>query len=125
MDFRQGSALDLPFPDASFDLGWTQNVAMNIQDRARWYREMHRVLKPGGRLAIQDVVQGPGGPLHFPVNWADHPDISFLRTAEETQALLKAAGFSVAVSRTTPRPHWRKPRQGVAVAESRPCWVCT
>ena len=33
VDFREGSALELPFPDASFDLGWTQNVAMNIADR--------------------------------------------------------------------------------------------
>lgn len=33
VDFRVGSALDLPFPDASFDAAWSQNVAMNIADR--------------------------------------------------------------------------------------------
>jgi SAM-dependent methyltransferase len=96
-DFRVGSALDLPFPDASFDLGWTQNVAMNIADRPRYYAEMHRVLKPGGRLAIQDVAQGPDGEVPFPVMWADTPALSFLRTPEETRAMLEAAGFVVQV----------------------------
>ena len=95
VDFRQGSALDLPFPDASFDLAWSQNVAMNIEDRARYYAEMHRVLKPGGRLAIQDVAQGPKGPIDYPVMWADRAEISFLRTPEETHALLGAAGFEI------------------------------
>jgi ubiquinone/menaquinone biosynthesis C-methylase UbiE len=93
--FQQASALALPFPDASFDLAWTQNVAMNIADRATMYAELHRVLRPGGRLALQDVAQGPGGDILYPVVWADAPDISFVRTPEETRALLAAAGFTM------------------------------
>jgi ubiquinone/menaquinone biosynthesis C-methylase UbiE len=57
VDFRVGSELGLPFPDASFDCAWSQNVAMNIADRPRYYAEMHRVLCPGGRLGGAIVLE--------------------------------------------------------------------
>lgn len=94
-DYRQGDALDLPFAEESFDVVWSQNAAMNIADRDRLYRGMRRVLKPGGRLALQEVAAGPGGPPHLPVQWAREPGISFLYPAAETRAKLEAAGFRV------------------------------
>jgi sarcosine/dimethylglycine N-methyltransferase len=101
VDFRQGSALDLPFDDAGFDVVWSQNAAMNIADRDRLYAEMYRVLKPGGRLALQEVAAGPGGAPHFPVQWAREPGISFLFSPEATRAKLEAAGFRVVVWQDT------------------------
>ncbi len=58
IEVHKGSALDLPFPDASFDAVWMQNVGMNIADKRKLYAEVYRVLKPGGRFAFQEMTAG-------------------------------------------------------------------
>jgi len=95
VDCRQGDATKLPFDDQTFDVVWTEHVAMNIADKTRLYEEMHRVLKPGGTLAIYDVLAGPSGPVLFPVPWARTPDTSFLVEPNELRKLLEEAGFTV------------------------------
>jgi SAM-dependent methyltransferase len=91
--FQQGDALNLPFADESFDHAVTLHVAMNIADRPRLYGEIRRVLRPGGRFALYDVVAGNGEPVDFPVPWSRDPGTSFLLTADETRAAVAAAGF--------------------------------
>jgi SAM-dependent methyltransferase len=96
--FRVGDALEMPLHDTSVDVAWTQHSTMNIGDKERLYAELHRVVRPGGRLAMHEVVAGEGvPPLHFPVPWAADPGISFLRTADDLRATIAAAGFAEAV----------------------------
>lgn len=96
VDYRQGDATNLPFGDAQFDVVWTEHVAMNIPDKARLYQEIYRVLKPGGTLALYDILAGPSGPVLFPVPWARTPDTSFLVSPTELRRLLEGAGFTIA-----------------------------
>ncbi len=91
--FRHGSALAMPFPDGSFDGVWTQHSTMNMQEKDQLYREIHRVLRPGGRLAMHENMAGPVQPLHFPVPWARDPTISFLRSSAEIRTLLAETSF--------------------------------
>ncbi|MDB5488240.1 MAG: Ubiquinone/menaquinone biosynthesis C-methylase UbiE [Reyranella sp.] len=93
--FKAANALDLPFEEGSFDVVWTQHVAMNIADRPRLYGEMHRVLKQGGRLALYDAIAIDGEEPLYPVPWARDPSTSFLLNAEATRAVLEKTGFAL------------------------------
>lgn len=90
---QAGNALELPFDDGIFDVVWTQNSGMNIAAKERLYKGFHRVLRPGGLLALQEPMAGPVQPPIFPVMWARDAATSFLRTPPEMRALIEAAGF--------------------------------
>ena len=93
VSFRQASALDLPFDAACFDGAYSQNVSMNISDKAAFYGEACRILKPGGLFVAAEVGEGPEGPPFFPVPWASTPENSHLSKPDEISGLLAAAGF--------------------------------
>lgn len=95
VEFRQANAMDLPLPDASFDVVWTEHAQMNIADKQRFYAALARVLVAEGRLFFHDVFQGPGGPPYYPVPWAEDAAISFLATPEAVRGLLTELGFAI------------------------------
>lgn len=108
IEVRQGSALDLPFPDASFDLVWMQNVGMNIADKPTLYAEIRRVLKPGGRYAFQEMAVGEADTAYFPLPWATDAADSYLVPADEMQSLLAGAGLAVELFEDTSEAHLRR-----------------
>ncbi len=64
-DLRQGVAESTGFPDATFDLvtmGW---VLRNVGDRNATYREVLRILKPGGRLVSLDMSRSSFAPSRW------------------------------------------------------------
>lgn len=104
LTFIQGDALHLPFPEDSFDFAWTMHVGMNISDKESLYREIHRVVKPGGKLGIYDILRTASESPIYPLPWAAHPETSFLATPEEMRDYLKKGGFRSVESEDKTRP---------------------
>ena len=102
---HEGSALELPFADDSFDVVWMQNVGMNIADKRTLYEEISRVLKPGGRYAFQEMTAGKVATSYFPLPWASEPADNFLVSAEEMQSLLGECGLIAELFEDTSDAH--------------------
>jgi SAM-dependent methyltransferase len=102
-----GDGMSLPYPDDSFDAGFSMFGLMFFPDRARGFSELRRVLHPGGRAVISswapmsdvpimalffqtlgDLLPGPKTP----------PKPLPLSVAEEARAEMEAAGFREVVS---------------------------
>jgi ubiquinone/menaquinone biosynthesis C-methylase UbiE len=99
LNFQQASALALPYADDTFDVVWTEHVQMNIEDKAKFYEEMVRVLRPGGTLIFHDIFAGPNRSLSYPMPWATSEASSFLRHPAFVQEVLIGAGLTQRVWR--------------------------
>lgn len=106
VEFRLGEVEHLPVADASVDAVISNCVINLVPDKAQVYREAFRVLKPGGRLAVTDVLATRPIPEELrndPERWSSC--CSGALTREEVVERLSSAGFvsvEVTVRRESP-----------------------
>jgi SAM-dependent methyltransferase len=94
IEFRLGEIEHLPVADSSVDVVISNCVINLVPDKAQVYREAFRVLRPGGRLAVADVVALRPMTEEMrrdPEQWASCS--SGALPPKEIAALLRSAGF--------------------------------
>jgi ubiquinone/menaquinone biosynthesis C-methylase UbiE len=99
VEFRQGSALELPFDAGTFDGAYMIHVGMNIADKAGIFREVRRVLKPAGLFTVFDIMRAKEGAIQYPVPWALSEETSFVSKVKDYRDALQNAGFHIAQER--------------------------
>ncbi len=92
---RQGSALSMPLENATFDGAIMLHVGMNIEDKARLFTEVYRLLRLGAFFAVYDVMRINDGELTYPVPWASENSTCRLATSDQYKQALNHAGFKV------------------------------
>ncbi|WP_435365572.1 methyltransferase domain-containing protein [Haloarchaeobius sp. DYHT-AS-18] len=90
---RNEHALDLPFEDDTFDVVFLQDLASDIEYKAGLAAELHRVLVPGGRVAVHEVVAGPVEPLLTPMALTAEGPVGSLVHPDEFLETMTRAGF--------------------------------
>jgi len=130
-EFLRASADDLPLPDASVDVATTRSVLIYLMNKRPAFVELHRVLRPGGRLSIFEPINVFGNETWRERYWgldvspvehlaekvrarwkqpAEHPLLNFderdlLRFAEEAGFAEIRMDYRAEIKQ---EPHWAK-----------------
>jgi ubiquinone/menaquinone biosynthesis C-methylase UbiE len=95
------ASLPLPFADAVFDAVFSNDVLCHIPGRDRLLRELHRILKPGGRLLFSDALVIGGVISHQEIAVRSSIGYFSFSPPGENERLLEKVGFTVAAGKDT------------------------
>ncbi len=109
VSFREGNANELPFADAGFDAAVTRLSVHHFDRPGRVMSEIFRVLRPGGRFVMADVIsseQPAESELQNAIEILRDPSHVRMLPGSELTSLVEQAGFEIE-SQTS----WDKPRE--------------
>ncbi|MHB8290207.1 MAG: arsenite methyltransferase [Acidimicrobiales bacterium] len=120
VEFLEGYLEEIPLPEASVDVVISNCVINLAADKHVVLREAARVLRPGGRLAISDVIADPDMDAATRADMAEWTGcIAGALTEADYQAGLSGAGFEQVEVIETHRVH---PHAVAAIIRARNCW---
>ena len=98
VSFLQADYCQTPFEDESFDLVWACESLCHAVEKAAFYREAYRLLRPGGRLIAAEYTRAarplPPGGEDLLLAWLNRWAIPDIDTAAEHRAHAAEAGFA-------------------------------
>lgn len=96
VDFRRGFLEEIPLADHEADVVISNCVINLSPDKRRVFLEIYRILKPGGRLVVSDIVTDETIPVHIKNDQTFRGEcLGGAMLQEDLLAMLKAAGFTM------------------------------
>lgn len=94
--FLCADAARVPLEAGTMNVVWCQHALMNMPHIPHVLAEWRRLLVPGGRILLHEIVAGGNPePLALPVPWARNSDSSYLRESRQLQRILALSGFKL------------------------------